>query len=224
MARIARVVASGYPHHIIQRGNRRMDVFFSDDDYLTYIALLKKASLRYGVDIWAYCLMTNHAHFIAVPEKADSLARCFSDVHVRYTRMINKRQEWKGHLWQARFGSNVLDENYLRAAVRYVERNPVRAGIVKTAWEYPWSSAALHAGITKKDELVSGDEMLRQMIGNWKKYLRQAEEEAFVGMIRKEGMVSRPIGEAGFIKKLEKRFQCRLQRQRRGRPKKEQIK
>ena len=224
MARIARVVASGYPHHIIQRGNRRMDVFFSDDDYLTYIALLKKASLRYGVDIWAYCLMTNHAHFIAVPEKADSLARCFPDVHVRCTRMINKRQEWKGHLWQARFGSNVLDENYLRAAVRYVERNPVRAGIVKTAWEYPWSSAALHAGITKKDELVSGDEMLRQMIGNWKKYLRQAEEEAFVGMIRKEGMVSRPIGEAGFIKKLEKRFQCRLQRQQRGRPPKEPIK
>ena len=224
MARIARVVASGYPHHIIQRGNRRMDVFFSDDDYLTYIALLKKASLRYDVDIWAYCLLANHAHFIAVPEKADSLARCFSDVHVRYTRMINKRQEWKGHLWQARFGSNVLDENYLRAAVRYVERNPVRAGIVKTAWEYPWSSAALHAGITKKDELVSGDEMLRQMIGNWKKYLRQAEEEAFVGMIRKEGMVSRPIGEAGFIKKLEKRFQCRLQRQKRGRPQKEQIK
>ena len=84
--------------------------------------------------------MTNHAHFIAVPEKADSLARCFSDVHVRYTRMINKRQEWKGHLWQARFGSNVLDENYLLAAVRYVERNPVRAGMVKNAWEYPWSS------------------------------------------------------------------------------------
>ena len=183
-----------------------MDVFFSDDDYLTYIALLKKASLRYDVDIWAYCLMTNHAHFIAVPEKADSLARCFSDVHVRYARMINKRQEWKGHLWQARFGSNVLDENYLPAAVRYVERNPVRAGIVRTAWEYPWSSAALHAGITKKDELVSGDEMLRQMIGNWKKYLRQAREEAFVGMIRKEGMVSRPIGEAGLYKEIGEAF------------------
>src|SRR5512147_2392258 len=140
MARIARVVAPGYPHHIIQRGNRRMDVFFSDDDYLTYITLLKKASLRYGVDIWAYCLMTNHAHFIAVPKKADSLSRCFADVHVRYTRMINKRQDWKGHLWQARFGSNVLDENYMLAAVRYVERNPVRADIVKKAWEYRWSS------------------------------------------------------------------------------------
>jgi putative transposase len=221
MARIARLVAPGYPHHVIQRGNRRMDVFFSDDDYHIYIDLLKKASERYGVDIWAYCLMTNHAHFIAVPEKADSLARCFSDVHVRYTRMINKRQEWKGHLWQARFGSNVLDENYLRVAVRYVERNPVRAGMVKNAWDYPWSSAALHVGSVKHDELVSADALLRQIIGNWKKYLRQAEEEVFVGMIRKEGMVSRPIGEAAFIRKLERRFQCRLQRQKRGRPPKE---
>jgi putative transposase len=198
-----------------------MDVFFSDDDYCSYIDLLKKACERFGVDIWAYCLMTNHAHFIAVPEKADSLARCFSDAHVRYTRMINKRKEWKGHLWQARFGSNVLDENYLRAAVRYVERNPVRAGMIKNAWDYPWSSAALHVGIVKHDELVSADALLRQIIGNWKKYLRQAEEELFIGKIRKEGMVSRPIGEASFIRKLEKRFQCRLQRQKLGRPPKE---
>ncbi len=160
MARIARVVVPGYPHHIIQRGNRRMDVFFSDDDYLTYITLLKNATHRYGVAIWAYCLMTNHAHFIAVPRKADSLARCFADAHVKYTRMINKRQGWKGHLWQARFGSNVLDENYLRAAVRYVERNPVRAGIVDKAWEYRWSSAAWHTGKAKVDELV------REIIGD----------------------------------------------------------
>ena len=222
MARIARIVAPGYPHHIIQRGNRRMDVFFGDDDYLTYINLLKKASHRYSVDIWAYCLMTNHAHFIAVPKKSDSLARCFADVHVRYTRMINKRQVWKGHLWQARFGSNVLDENYMLAAVRYVERNPVRVGIVKNAWEYRWSSAALHVGIAKHDALVGGDEMLRQMIGDWKKYLCLVEEDVFVEAIRKEGMVSRPLGEAGFIKKLEKRFQCILQRQKRGRPSKEQ--
>ena len=113
--------------------------------------------------------------------------------------MINKRQEWKGHLWQARFGSNVLDENYLLAAVRYVERDPVRAGMVKNALEYPWSSAALHVGIAKRHAMVSGDEVLRQMIGNWKKYLRQTEEEAFVGTIQdKEGMVNRPIG-AGSI-------------------------
>jgi hypothetical protein len=96
--------------------------------------------------------------------------------------------------------------------------------MVKNAGEYPWSSAALHVGIAKHDALVSGDEMLRQMIGNWKTYLRQMEEDAFVGTIRKEGMVSRPIGEAAFIRKLEKRFQCTLQRQKRGRPQKEHNK
>ena len=118
----------------------------------------------------------------------------------------------------------MLDGHYLRAAVRYVERNPVRAGMVKNAWEYRWSSAALHTGMTKHDELAGGDAVLRQMIGNWKKYLRQAEEEAFVGMIRKEGMVSRPIGEAAFIRKLEKRFQCTLRRQKQGRPPKKRNK
>ena len=85
MPRIARIVAPGYPHHIVQRGNRRLDVFFSDEDHLAYIEFLKKACQKYGVQIWAYCLMTNHAHFIAVPKKADSLAKCFSDAHVRYT-------------------------------------------------------------------------------------------------------------------------------------------
>jgi len=211
-------------YHVMNRGRKQDELFIDKRDYSEFIDLLQEAGAMWKVKIAAYCLMTNHAHFIAVPEKADSLSRCFSDVHVRYTRMINKRQEWKGHLWQARFGSNVLDENYLRAAVRYVERNPVRAGIVKNAWEYPWSSAALHVGITKHDELVSGDEVLRQMIGNWKKYLRQAEEEAFIGMIQREGMVSRPIGEAAFIRKLEKRFQCRLRRQKLGRPPKERNK
>jgi len=113
MPRIARIVAPGYPHHVVQRGNRSLDVFFSDEDHLSYIEFLRKACQKYGVRIWAYCLMTNHAHFIAVPKTADSLARCFSDAHVRYTRMINKRENWKGHLWQARFGSSVLDEEYI---------------------------------------------------------------------------------------------------------------
>ena len=119
--------SAGYPHHVVQRGNRRLDVFFSDEDHLAYIEFLRKACLKYDVQIWAYCLMTNHTHFIAVPKKTDSLAKCFSDAHVRYTRMTNKRENWKGHLWQVRFGSSVLDEEYLLAAARYVEKNPVRA-------------------------------------------------------------------------------------------------
>lgn len=222
MPRIARIVVPGYPHHIVQRGNRRLDVFFSDEDRLAYFDLLKKACKKYGVNIWAYCLMTNHAHFIAVPKKADSLGRCFADAHVRYTRRINKREGWKGHLWQARFGSSVLDEEYLLAAVRYVERNPVRAGLVKKACDYPWSSAAWHMGKTKSDPLVTGDDMLRQLIGAWGKYLRHEDDVAAIDILRKEVVVNRPAGAESFVRKLERRFNCSLRRQKRGRlPKKE---
>jgi putative transposase len=218
MPRIARIVASGHPHHVVQRGNRRLDVFFSDEDHLAYIEFLRKACLKYGVKIWAYCLMTNHAHFIAVPKSSDSLARCFSDAHVRYTRMINKRENWKGHLWQARFGSSVLDEEYLIAAVRYVEKNPVRAGMVSKPWEYRWSSAGLHLDITDKDPLVRGDKMLRELIGDWGKYLRQDDSPEYIDVLRREVIVSRPAGAETFIKRLEKRFGCTLLRQKAGRP------
>jgi len=218
MARIARIVVPQYPHHIIQRGNRRQDVFFNDQDYRYYIELLKKSCVQYGVNIWAYCLMTNHAHFIAVPRTADSLARCFADTHVKYTRHINKRNGWTGHLWQSRFGSSVLDEQYLIAAVRYVERNPVRAGRVKEPGEYPWSSAGLHLGMRYSDPLVSGDGMLLELVGNWRKYLQQEDKTDTISVIRREVSVSRPAGDESFIKKLEKRFACGLQRQKAGRP------
>ena len=218
MPRIARIVAPDYPHHVVQRGNRRQDVFFCDEDHLAYINFLHKACRKYGVQIWAYCLMTNHAHFIAVPKKPESLARCFSDAHVRYTRMINKREDWKGHLWQARFGSSVLDEEYLIAAARYIERNPVKAGMVKNAWDYKWSSARLHMDKVESDPLVSGDKMLRNLIGDWGTYLRQEDDEAYVDVLRREVIVSRPAGSESFIKRLEKRFDCVLRRQKVGRP------
>ncbi len=218
MPRIARIVVPEYPHHIIQRGNRRLDVFFSDDDRLIYVDMLKKACMKYGVKIWAYCLMTNHTHFIAVPEKADSLGRCFADVHVRYTRLINKREGWKGHLWQARFGSSVLDERYLLAAIRYVERNPVRAGIVNKPWEYVWSSAGWHTGKVETDPLVTGDEMLTQLVGEWGEYLQQEDDTRAVDMLRREVVSNRPVGEKSFIEKLEKRFGSSLLRQKVGRP------
>ena len=218
MARTARVVAAGYPHHVVQRGNRRLEVFFSDEDRLAYLSFLKNACERYGVMVWAYCLMDNHVHVIAVPTKADSLARCFSDAHVKYTRQINKRQEWRGHLWQARFGSNVLDERYLLAAIRYVERNPVRAGIVKEAWQYQWSSAAWHMGKVKSDPLVTGDDMIKELIGSWRRYLRGADEGMFLETIRREAYGTRPVGDERFVKRLEKRFKCSFIRGKAGRP------
>jgi putative transposase len=205
------------PHHVIQRGNRRLDVFFSDEDRLAYLTLLRSACQRYGVTVWAYCLMRNHVHVVAVPERADSLARGFSDAHVRYTRRVNFREAWRGHLWQGRFGSSVvLDDRYLLAAVRYVERNPVRAGIARWAWEYRWSSARWHVGLMAADPLVSNDEPLREMIHDWREYLVTEEDTTELATIRRETPVSRPIGGEDFVRALESRLQRSLMRRRPG--------
>jgi putative transposase len=218
IAHLPRIVVPHQPHHIVQRGNRRLDVFFSDEDRIAYLNHIQEASKRYGVVIWAYCLMNNHAHFVAVPSEADSLARCFSEAHVRYTRRINVQKGWKGHLWQARFGSSVLDENHLIAAVRYIERNPVRAGIVRNAWEYPWSSAAYHTGEIDGDRLVEADDMLRELIGDWKSYLWDNDQEDFLTAVRRDSCVNRPLGDDTFVHDLEKRFQLKLARGKVGRP------
>lgn len=144
MARMARVVVPGYPHHITQRGNRRQKTFFCEGDYQTYIELMSKWTTRCGVEIWAYCLIPNHIHLIAVPQSEDDLLWATGETHRRCTRHINFRKNWRGHLWQGRFASNVMDESYLIAAARYIELNPVRAGLVSQPTEYRWSSANAH--------------------------------------------------------------------------------
>src|SRR5512137_3121050 len=118
MARIARVVAPGFAHHVTQRGNRRQQAFFRDDDYRAYRALMAQWCQSCGVAVWAYCLMPNHSHLIVVPRSEDGLRRAIGEAHRRYTRLVNFRKKWKGHLWQGRFASFLMDEKYLLAATR----------------------------------------------------------------------------------------------------------
>ena len=149
MTRVARIVVPDCPHHITQRGNNRQDVFFVPDDYEAYLEILKKQSERYGVDVHAYCLMTNHVHLVATPHAADSLAKAVGRTHWLYSQAINRLHGRSGHLWQGRFYSCALDPDHYGAAMRYVERNPVRARLHRKAWLYPWSSAAAHCGLAK---------------------------------------------------------------------------
>src|SRR4030042_3344647 len=121
MPRKNRVVVPDYPHHVIQRGNRRQRVFFGDEDRRFYLSLLKKQGDRSGLSFWAYCLMDNHVHLIAVPKTPECLAHGMSTVSWRYTLAINLREDWKGSLWQGRFKSYPLDDKDLAAAVRYIE-------------------------------------------------------------------------------------------------------
>ena len=110
MARLARVVIPGMPHHVTQRGNRRQPTFFDDEDYAAYLELMADGCREEGVAIWAYCLMPNHVHLIGVPETEQSLRRAIGEAHRRYTRRINFRERWRGYLWQGRFASFVMDE------------------------------------------------------------------------------------------------------------------
>lgn len=154
MSRLPRVVVPGYPHHIVQTGNRRQTVFFDDQDQETYLELFSTHATKAGIEICAYCLMDNHVHFVAVPKEKTSLAGGIGVAHKKNTRMIHFRKEWRGYLWQGRFFSVPLSEQYLYAAVRYVERNPIRAEPVQKAEDYRWSSAGAHVRKTK-DPLLS---------------------------------------------------------------------
>src|SRR5277367_1716111 len=150
MARLARVVAAGIPHHVTQRGNRGQSVFFEDGDYRAYMALLAEGCANAGVAVWGYCLMPNHIHLIMVPHDEAGLREALGETHRRYTRRVNFREGWRGHLWQGRFASVPMDEPHLLACARYVELNPVRARLAGRAEDWPWSS--VHAHLAGRDD------------------------------------------------------------------------
>lgn len=201
MARMARVTAVGQPHHIIQRGNRRQNVFFKSEDKVTYLKILNLQSKLFELETWAYCLMDNHIHIIAVPKKEDSMTRAIGETHQLYTRMINFREKWHGYLWQGRFKSVPLDQGHLYAAVRYVERNPVRAGLVKNAEDYFFSSARAH--VYHEKAAVLSRFYLMDEIRDWSGYLREGEKEEEINRIRKHTETGRPLGSDSYLRWLE---------------------
>lgn len=203
MSRFARVVVPGLPHHVTQRGNRREQVFFGDGDYRYYLKLTAAAARAVGVEIWAYCLMPNHVHFLVVPSTPDGLRAMFADTHRRYTAFINARREQTGHLWQGRFASVVMDERHLLAALRYVALNPVRAGLVERAVDWPWSSARAHvAGL---DDGVVRVEPALGRTGDFTTFLGETQDEGAVAALRASYVSGRPVGEPSWLTELEGR-------------------
>ncbi|MDJ0805249.1 MAG: transposase [Gammaproteobacteria bacterium] len=199
MARLARVVLPGYPHHIIQRGNRRQDVFFEESDYQSYLELISEWCAYEKVEIWAYCLMTNHVHLIVKPGKKSNLGKAIGEVHRRYTRMINFRENWKGYLWQGRFASYPMEKCWLLRAAAYVELNPVKAGMVKYAWDYRWSSVHAHLSGTDTDGIVRPEKLLA-LTGDWKAYLSAAMAYE-VDEFERHERTGRPLGDEKFVEK-----------------------
>jgi REP-associated tyrosine transposase len=218
MTRRARTVVPGLPHHVTQRGNRRQLTFFEPDDYDLFLRLMAWACAHHGVEIWAWCLMPNHVHLIAVPSTADGLRLAMSEAHRRYTTEINERYGWKGHLWQGRFASFVMDERHTLAAARYIELNPVRAGLVATALDYPWSSARAH--LTGRDDVLAHVAPLLSRVPDWSVLLGGAADGADEEL-RKHEVTGRPLGTEDFVGELELRLGRALVPLKNGRPRKE---
>ena len=210
MARLARVVVAGLPHHVVQRGNRRQPVFFEEEDRFVYLKRLKAFGEKFGIDFWAYCLMDNHIHLIAVPETEQSLSRGLGDAHKSYTRLINFRHGWRGYLFQGRFSSYPLDEPYLYAAIRYVERNPVRAKLVTKAEDYPYSSAKAHVFGLK--DLLLTDCFLTQEIKDWRSFLLGEDDQKDQILFEHHAHTGRPLGNETFLKTLEQKLGRVLQK------------
>ena len=213
MARLPRLTIPDLPSHVTQRGNRRQAVWFQEDDRRLSLTLLREQSQRYGLEIWASCLMDNHVHLVVVPRTHASLTRAVAETPRRYTRAVNFREGWRGFLWQGRFGSAAMDEPHLIAAVRYVERNPVTAGLVARAEDSPWSSARAHVQGTA-DPLLTSD-FLQERMTDWAAFLQDPSDEALGQALSRHGSVGRPLGSSGFLEHVEAVTGRRL---RRGRP------
>ena len=214
MARLARAVVPGVPHHVVQRGNRRQPVFFRESDYRAYLRLLSEWCSTHAVEVWAYCLMPNHVHLVAVPSTERGLARAIGEAHRRYTVMVNRREGWRGYLWQGRFSSYPMDEYYLRAAVRYVELNPVRAHLVSSPGEHRWSSAKAHLR-GRNDGLVKVGPMLERC-PDWREFLSTGPDSTDTMLLQRHTRTGRPLGDKSFIELLEHRLGRPLAPARRG--------
>lgn len=219
MARLARIVIPDVPHHVTQRGNRRQEVFFSDEDYAAYRDLVAGSCAARGVRCAAWCLMPNHVHLILIPPAPDALRAALAEAHRLYSRRINFAKGWTGYLWQGRFASYPMDHAHLLTAVRYVELNPVKAKLAARAEDWRWSSARAHVA-GAPDGLTD----LRALAGvhrNWRAMLKRGleagdldpEDEAAIEANVRTG---RPWGDTTFVKQLEARTGRTLARRKPG--------
>jgi putative transposase len=218
MARMARVVVPGLWHHITQRGNRRETVFFDDRDRAMYLQLLAQHCRRCSLRVVGYCLMGNHVHLIAIPPAETALAKSLGRAHVDYARWLNLRHGQTGHVWQNRFFSCPMDEGHQWEALRYVECNPVRAGLVSDAPDWPWSSAAAHTGGTDRSGLLDVAEWWQRWTpGAWREALESGIADAALwDRIRDATRSGRPAAGEEFVKRLEAERGRRLRPQKPG--------
>lgn len=218
MPRQVRVIIPGEAHHIVQRGNYQQEIFREPDDFRRYLLWLKDYSKEHHIDILAYCLMNNHTHIIGVPHHRESFGEALNTLTMRYSQYVNRKRKLHGHVWQGRYFSCLLDETHLYRAIRYVERNPVRAKVVNSSWDYAWSSAPVHTGI-RSERFVTLEKSFDMDAEEWKAYLCE-EDSPMVDEMRLKTRRGLVVGSEIFIKKAEEILKRSLKCLSPGRPKK----
>ncbi|MGO4333930.1 transposase [Labrys sp. KB_33_2] len=199
MARLARIVVPGLPYHVTQRGNGRQRTFFGVEDYVFYRDCLTVHCQAAGVEVWGWCLMPNHVHLILVPPDPDGLRRALAPTHRRYAGHVHAREKRTGHFWQGRYGAVAMDEAHLLHAVRYVSLNPVRAGLVERAQDWPWASTRAH--LFGQEDGITSLSPVRQRIADFSDLLDNVDEAMF-NRIRRAESIGRPLGDAAFIDRI----------------------
>ena len=220
MPRIARIVGVGYPHHIVQRGNNREKVFLDQGDYERYLSFFSKYSEEKEVAVLAYCLMPNHIHLLLRPSKVEALPKMMQGITLCYSKYFNGKNGRTGRLWECRYHSTVIDgDRYLWAVSRYIEHNPVRAGIVKKSEDYPYSSARAHL-LGRKDPLLKEPLFDNSELNEYRRFFWLEEDKKVIAEIRKQTRLGKPLGDGSFLKILSERLGCSLSFRPKGRPRK----
>lgn len=219
MPRTARLAVPNLAHHVTHRGNRRGAVFFDDEDRRVYLRWLAEAAERFELELWAYCLMTNHIHLLVLSPTAAALGRALGLLQGRYAQRINRQRKWSGHLWANRFFSHPIEGGSLPVVARYIERNPVRAGMVEQAEDYPWSSARSHCGLAGRG-VLSPRSPLPDCIPDWCAWLRRVDEPA-ENRLRECSRASLPLGSERFCAQIEQLLGRKILPRPWGRPRRE---
>ncbi len=216
----ARVAIPGILYHVTQRGNYRQDIFTTTHDRLTYLEYVTTAAAAYQLEIHGWCLMTNHVHWIVVPQAQNAMADSFRRAHSRFAAYINRQHKRaNGHLWQGRYYSCPLDAAHFAAALLYVERNPVRAGIVRSAAEYPWSSAAARLGQVPKPSYLRLEWWAHSFATeDWARLLGEETQPDADDQFRLSTKQGKPHGNAAFIDAMESQTGRTLRVRHAGRP------
>ncbi|MBI1892252.1 MAG: transposase [Burkholderiales bacterium] len=227
MARLPRLVVPGQPHHVIQRGNDRQPIFHDEQDYATFLKWLREAAKIFKIAIHAYVLMPNHIHLLVTPADAVGLGKLMQWVGRYYVPYFNQRYSRVGTLWQGRYRATVIDsEKYFLTCSRYIELNPLRAGMVERPDQYAWSSYAHHAGI-KSDPYIT-DHPLYWALGNtpfqreaaYRELTEQALTQEEMLLLKEATHKGWALGSEHFKVVLEKQTKRRVQPARKGRPRK----